>query len=157
VRPAHPRDVGPSASHLIPMIPTRSATRTAGSTASGADGDGRGDAVGPRRGPRDEVEAVPVPEPEQDLDRRCVPQTRSVAGLPAPPGTLSRRMGAGQAGAGTTAAGAGPVGIITGGASGIGAASAVAFAGLGARLVLATLPTSPTRAVTALVERAGGQ
>jgi NADP-dependent 3-hydroxy acid dehydrogenase YdfG len=66
-------------------------------------------------------------------------------------------MGAGQAGAGTTAARAGPVGIITGGASGIGAASAVAFARLGARLVLATLPTSSTQAVTALVERAGGQ
>jgi NADP-dependent 3-hydroxy acid dehydrogenase YdfG len=66
-------------------------------------------------------------------------------------------MGAGQAGVRTTAAPAGPVGIITGGASGIGAASAVAFARLGARLVLATLPTSSTQAVTALVERTGGQ
>src|SRR5579872_6860879 len=50
----------------------------------------------------------------------------------------------------------GPVGIITGGASGIGAASAVEFARIGARLVLATLPTPKASAVVAKVEQAGG-
>src|SRR5258708_23659525 len=51
----------------------------------------------------------------------------------------------------------GPVGIITGGASGIGAASAVEFARIGARLVLAALPNSPTAAIIARAEEAGGQ
>jgi NADP-dependent 3-hydroxy acid dehydrogenase YdfG len=51
----------------------------------------------------------------------------------------------------------GPVGIITGGTSGIGAASAVEFARLGARLVLASLPSSPPDAVIARVAAAGGE
>jgi NADP-dependent 3-hydroxy acid dehydrogenase YdfG len=51
----------------------------------------------------------------------------------------------------------GPVGIITGGASGIGAASAVEFARLGGRLVLATLPTPTADAVVARIREAGGE
>jgi NADP-dependent 3-hydroxy acid dehydrogenase YdfG len=50
-----------------------------------------------------------------------------------------------------------PVGIITGGTSGIGAASAVEFAKIGARLVLASLPSSPAQWVISRVEEAGGQ
>ncbi len=50
----------------------------------------------------------------------------------------------------------GPVGIITGGASGIGAASAVEFAKIGARLMIATLPTPVASSVVARVEQAGG-
>jgi NADP-dependent 3-hydroxy acid dehydrogenase YdfG len=50
-----------------------------------------------------------------------------------------------------------PVGIITGGTSGIGAASAVEFAKIGARLVLAALPSSPAQRVLTRVEEAGGQ
>jgi NADP-dependent 3-hydroxy acid dehydrogenase YdfG len=51
----------------------------------------------------------------------------------------------------------GPVGIITGGTSGIGAASAVEFAKIGARLILASLPSSPPDVVIARVEEAGGK
>ena len=50
-----------------------------------------------------------------------------------------------------------PVGIITGGASGIGAASAVEFARLGGRLVLATLPTPTAEIIVARVRDAGGE
>jgi len=48
-----------------------------------------------------------------------------------------------------------PVGIITGARTGIGAASAVEFAKLGARMVLAS--RGPTDAVVAAVEHAGGE
>jgi NADP-dependent 3-hydroxy acid dehydrogenase YdfG len=54
----------------------------------------------------------------------------------------------------TTASG--PVGIITGAGSGIGAAVAVEFAGLGARLSLASLPTAGLAATVRAVEQAGG-
>jgi NADP-dependent 3-hydroxy acid dehydrogenase YdfG len=50
----------------------------------------------------------------------------------------------------------GPVGIITGAGSGIGAATAVAFGRLGARLSLASLPTPGLAATVAAVEQAGG-
>ena len=50
----------------------------------------------------------------------------------------------------------GPVGIITGAGSGIGAATAVAFGRLGARMSLASLPTPGLAATVAAVERAGG-
>src|SRR5947209_805283 len=56
----------------------------------------------------------------------------------------------------TTSEASGPVGIITGGASGIGAATAVEFARLGARLVLASLPSPSIDAVIAQVKHAGG-
>jgi len=51
---------------------------------------------------------------------------------------------------------AGPVGVITGAGSGIGAATAVEFARLGARLVLASLPTPGLADTVARVERASG-
>ncbi len=51
----------------------------------------------------------------------------------------------------------GPVGVITGAGSGIGAATAVAFAGLGARLVLASLPTPGLAQKVDEVSRAGGE
>lgn len=54
----------------------------------------------------------------------------------------------------TTASG--PVGIITGAGSGIGAAVAVEFARLGARLSLASLPTAGLAATVRAVEQAGG-
>jgi len=54
----------------------------------------------------------------------------------------------------TTAAG--PVGVITGAGSGIGAATAVEFARLGARLTLGTLPTPGLAETVAAVERGGG-
>lgn len=50
----------------------------------------------------------------------------------------------------------GPAGIITGAGSGIGAATAVAFAGLGARMSLASLPTPGLSETVAAVEQAGG-
>jgi NADP-dependent 3-hydroxy acid dehydrogenase YdfG len=50
----------------------------------------------------------------------------------------------------------GPVGIITGAASGIGAATALEFAGLGARLVLAGLPSDTFGPVVDAVRDAGG-
>jgi NADP-dependent 3-hydroxy acid dehydrogenase YdfG len=49
-----------------------------------------------------------------------------------------------------------PAGIITGAASGIGAASAVEFARLGARLTLASLPDAGLARTAAAVEAAGG-
>jgi clavulanate-9-aldehyde reductase len=49
-----------------------------------------------------------------------------------------------------------PVGIITGAGSGIGAATALEFARLGARLTLASLPTPGLAATVSGVERAGG-
>jgi NADP-dependent 3-hydroxy acid dehydrogenase YdfG len=49
-----------------------------------------------------------------------------------------------------------PVGIITGASSGIGAACAIEFGRLGARLTLAALPGSGLAATVAAVERAGG-
>ena len=51
---------------------------------------------------------------------------------------------------------AGPVGIITGAGSGIGAATAVAFGRIAARLTLASLPTLGLANTVAAVERAGG-
>src|SRR5262249_35938809 len=51
----------------------------------------------------------------------------------------------------------GPVGIITGGTSGIGAAAAGRLAKLRARLVLASLPSSPADRVIARVAEAGGE
>jgi NADP-dependent 3-hydroxy acid dehydrogenase YdfG len=51
---------------------------------------------------------------------------------------------------------AGPTGVITGAGSGIGAATAVEFARLGARLVLASLPTPGLADTVARVDRAGG-
>ncbi len=50
-----------------------------------------------------------------------------------------------------------PIGIITGAGSGIGAATAVEFARIGARLVLASLSTDDLGTVVAAVEAAGGQ
>jgi NADP-dependent 3-hydroxy acid dehydrogenase YdfG len=50
----------------------------------------------------------------------------------------------------------GPAGIITGAGSGIGAASAVEFGRLGARLTLASLPTPGLAGTVSAVERAGG-
>jgi NADP-dependent 3-hydroxy acid dehydrogenase YdfG len=50
----------------------------------------------------------------------------------------------------------GPVGVVTGAGSGIGAAIAVAFGRLGAKLVLASLPTPGLARTVAEVERAGG-
>ena len=50
----------------------------------------------------------------------------------------------------------GPVGVITGGGSGIGAATAVEFARRGARLTLASLPTPGLARTVAAVEQAGG-
>lgn len=49
-----------------------------------------------------------------------------------------------------------PVGIITGAGSGIGAAAALEFARLGARLTLASLPTPGLAATVRAVEQAGG-
>jgi NADP-dependent 3-hydroxy acid dehydrogenase YdfG len=49
-----------------------------------------------------------------------------------------------------------PTGIITGAGSGIGAAAAVEFARLGARLTLASLPTPGLQHTVSAVERAGG-
>ncbi|HET6316178.1 MAG TPA: SDR family oxidoreductase, partial [Chloroflexota bacterium] len=51
----------------------------------------------------------------------------------------------------------GPVGVITGAGSGIGAATAVAFAQLGARLVLSSLPTPGLAQTLDEVSRAGGE
>jgi NADP-dependent 3-hydroxy acid dehydrogenase YdfG len=51
---------------------------------------------------------------------------------------------------------AGPVGVITGAGSGIGAATAVEFGRLGARMMLASLPTPGLAETVAAVERAGG-
>src|SRR5580700_3884488 len=51
----------------------------------------------------------------------------------------------------------GPVGIITGAASGIGAATAVEFARLGARLVLGTRPGEDLGPALDAVERNGGR
>jgi clavulanate-9-aldehyde reducatase len=51
---------------------------------------------------------------------------------------------------------AGPVGLITGAGSGIGAAAAVEFARLGARLTLASLPTPGLSQTVTAVEHAGG-
>jgi NADP-dependent 3-hydroxy acid dehydrogenase YdfG len=48
------------------------------------------------------------------------------------------------------------VGIITGAGSGIGAATAIAFARLGARMSLASLPTPGLAVTVAAVEQAGG-
>jgi NADP-dependent 3-hydroxy acid dehydrogenase YdfG len=50
-----------------------------------------------------------------------------------------------------------PVGIITGAASGIGAATALEFARIGARVLLASLPTDDLDPVVAAVVDAGGQ
>jgi NADP-dependent 3-hydroxy acid dehydrogenase YdfG len=50
----------------------------------------------------------------------------------------------------------GPVGVITGAGSGIGAATAVEFARLNSRLVLASLPTPGLQDTVAAVERSGG-
>ena len=50
----------------------------------------------------------------------------------------------------------GAVGIITGAGSGIGAATAIAFGRLGARMSLASLPTPGLAATVAAVEQAGG-
>jgi NADP-dependent 3-hydroxy acid dehydrogenase YdfG len=50
----------------------------------------------------------------------------------------------------------GPVGVITGAGSGIGAATALEFARLNARLVLASLPTPGLHDTVAAVEHAGG-
>lgn len=50
----------------------------------------------------------------------------------------------------------GPVGVITGAGSGIGAATALEFARLNARMVLASLPTPGLQDTVAAVERAGG-
>ena len=50
----------------------------------------------------------------------------------------------------------GPAGIITGASSGIGAACAVEFGRLGARLILASLPTPGLAQTVAAVERVGG-
>jgi NADP-dependent 3-hydroxy acid dehydrogenase YdfG len=50
----------------------------------------------------------------------------------------------------------GPVGVITGAGSGIGAATAVEFGRLGARMMLASLPTPGLAETVAAVERAGG-
>src|SRR5437773_2073570 len=49
-----------------------------------------------------------------------------------------------------------PVGIITGAGSGIGAATAVAFGRLGARLTLASLPTVGLAHTVSAVAHAGG-
>jgi len=49
-----------------------------------------------------------------------------------------------------------PVGVITGAGSGIGAATAVEFGRLGARMMLASLPTPGLAETVAAVERAGG-
>jgi NADP-dependent 3-hydroxy acid dehydrogenase YdfG len=49
-----------------------------------------------------------------------------------------------------------PVGVVTGGLSGIGAASALEFAGLGARLVLADRELGGADELAERVERAGG-
>lgn len=51
---------------------------------------------------------------------------------------------------------AAPVGVITGAGSGIGAATAIAFGRLGARLGLASLPTPGLGQTVAAVEQAGG-
>jgi NADP-dependent 3-hydroxy acid dehydrogenase YdfG len=51
----------------------------------------------------------------------------------------------------------GPVGIITRGTSGIGAVCAVEFGRLGARLVLASLPSPSTERVISTVHEAGGE
>jgi NADP-dependent 3-hydroxy acid dehydrogenase YdfG len=51
---------------------------------------------------------------------------------------------------------AGPVGVITGAGSGIGAATAVEFGRLGARLVLASLPLPGLAETVHAVKRAGG-
>jgi NADP-dependent 3-hydroxy acid dehydrogenase YdfG len=56
----------------------------------------------------------------------------------------------------TTPGANGPVGVITGAGSGIGAATAVAFARLGARMSLASLPTPGLSATVDVVEHAGG-
>jgi NADP-dependent 3-hydroxy acid dehydrogenase YdfG len=50
----------------------------------------------------------------------------------------------------------GPVGIITGAASGIGAATALAFARLGGRLVLASMSTEGLNPLVKSIEKAGG-
>ena len=50
----------------------------------------------------------------------------------------------------------GPVGIITGAGSGIGAACALEFGRLGARLILASLPTPGLAHTVAAVQQAGG-
>ena len=50
----------------------------------------------------------------------------------------------------------GPAGIVTGAGSGIGAACAVEFGRLGARLILASLPTPGLAQTVAAVERVGG-
>jgi NADP-dependent 3-hydroxy acid dehydrogenase YdfG len=52
---------------------------------------------------------------------------------------------------------ASPVGVITGGLSGIGAASAVEFGGLGARIVLVDLSPDGADEVVARVREAGGE
>jgi len=51
---------------------------------------------------------------------------------------------------------AGIGGVITGAGSGIGSATAVEFAKLGARLTLASLPTPGLAQTVSAVERAGG-
>lgn len=50
----------------------------------------------------------------------------------------------------------GPVGIITGAASGIGAATALAFGRLGGRMVLASISTEGVDALVDSIEKAGG-
>lgn len=53
--------------------------------------------------------------------------------------------------------GAGPAGIITGAASGIGAASALAFARLGGRMVLASIDIQGCGPLVRSIEKAGGE